>query len=308
MNVDIVVATYNGEKYIRQQLESILQQTHNDFRVLVRDDGSSDNTVKIIKEISVKDPRVYLIEDGLVSNGVGENFKKLLSHCSSEYVFLADQDDVWYQNKIEQMLAFAEKHFLNHSPCIAYSPGDIVDDSLHKTGSITDKQLSIVSIKDMLYSNGGVQGCAMVINKALYTRSLRYDFFWHMHDQVLSLYATVFGSIFYLSETSFMYRQHNNNVKGFNKKDKFFLLRKYFKRNNEYMIEKNTYDLFSSFLRVEKNSLTLAICKLLEEYSKIHNLSKLQQLKFTLFNRVRLSRSTAKALIKLLLVNGFVGQ
>ncbi|RJL38792.1 glycosyltransferase family 2 protein [Pectobacterium carotovorum] len=308
MNVDVVVATYNGEKYIRQQLESILQQTHHDFRVLIRDDGSSDNTVKIIKEISASDPRVFFIEDSLVSNGVGENFKKLLSHCSAEYVFLADQDDVWYRNKIELMIEFSKKHFLSNLPCIAYSPGDIVDDSLHKTGAITDKQLSIVNIKDMLYSNGGVQGCAMVINKALYTRALRYDFFWHMHDQVLSLYATIFGKIFYLSKTSFMYRQHNNNVKGFNEKNKMFLLCKYFKKNNEYMIEKNTYDLFNFFLRVERNSLSLAICNLLEEYSRIERLSKFQQLKFTLSNRVRLSRSTVKALIKLLLVKGFVEQ
>ena len=99
--IDILLATYNGSKYLHEQLDSILSQSYENINVIIRDDGSSDNTVMIIKEYEQKDNRVKLLSDNLGNLGFVRNFEKLMKNSTSEYLMFSDQDDIWYNNKVE---------------------------------------------------------------------------------------------------------------------------------------------------------------------------------------------------------------
>ena len=99
--VDILMATYNGGKYIAEQIDSILNQNYNDWKLYIRDDGSKDNTVNIVKEYIEKYPdKIILIEDGRRNLGPKLNFGELLKISKSEYCMFCDHDDVWMEDKV----------------------------------------------------------------------------------------------------------------------------------------------------------------------------------------------------------------
>ena len=99
--IDILLATYNGSKYLHEQLDSILSQSYENINVIIRDDGSSDNTVMIIKEYEQKDNRVKLLSDNLGNLGFVRNFEELMKNSTSEYLMFSDQDDIWYIIKLK---------------------------------------------------------------------------------------------------------------------------------------------------------------------------------------------------------------
>ena len=94
-SVDIVMGTYNGSPYIREQIRSIADQTHTDWHLYVRDDGSKDDTVAIVQALAADDARITLVQDGLGNLGVVRNFNCLLEQTRADYVLLCDQDDYW---------------------------------------------------------------------------------------------------------------------------------------------------------------------------------------------------------------------
>ena len=101
----ILLATYNGEKYIKAQIHSLLCQTYEDWNLLIHDDGSNDNTVNIIKKLQEKDERIILIEDGIKCGGAGANFLHILKNYSTaDYITFCDQDDIWLETKIEELM------------------------------------------------------------------------------------------------------------------------------------------------------------------------------------------------------------
>ena len=100
--IDILLAAYNGERYIAEQLDSLLSQTFQDFRILIRDDGSSDNTPAIIEEYSRKYPgQVEIVHDDVVCKDPVKNFFELLKHARADYVMFCDQDDVWLPKRVQ---------------------------------------------------------------------------------------------------------------------------------------------------------------------------------------------------------------
>lgn len=299
MIIDIIMASYNGEKYIAEQITSILRQTYKNIRLFIRDDGSTDNTVSIIKEFTRKDSRVFFIEDNLGSLRVGENFKNLLSYCSSDYVFLSDQDDFWNKDKVEILLKFSIENFQKSKPCIAYSSANVVNENLIDQNILTINKPKIVNSHDIFLMNGGIQGCSMVINKALYTLALKNKIEWYMHDQVLSLYAACFGKTFYLDQPLFKYRQHNKNVLGFNSSSTFKKLKKYILLRNNYLISKQSDELFINFFNIEKKELDEENELLFYNYIKRKN-NKINFFYYIASNGITLKRSILKAIVKLI--------
>ncbi|MBR4154305.1 MAG: glycosyltransferase [Paludibacteraceae bacterium] len=102
-SVAILMATYNGAKYLREQIDSLFVQTYRDWTLYIQDDGSKDATLDIIKEYS--DERIVLVDVGLTRQGAGMNFMSLLNMVESEYYMFCDQDDVWFEDKMEKELA-----------------------------------------------------------------------------------------------------------------------------------------------------------------------------------------------------------
>ena len=165
--VDILLATYNGEKYIREQIDSILNQNHKDFRLLISDDGSTDKTIEILQEYKEKDNRieVFLQKNNL---GVVKNFEFLLGKVEAKFYMFSDQDDIWKENKIEKSI---EK--INEGFDLVYSDLEVVDENLNVTYESYWKLKGIYNkIKkynnfESLYLNNFVTGCTIISRKEL---------------------------------------------------------------------------------------------------------------------------------------------
>ena len=219
--VDILLATYNGEKYLKEQIDSILEQTYSDFRLLISDDGSTDDTRKILEEYKNKDSRiqVFFQESNL---GVVKNFEFLLKKVESAYYMFSDQDDIWKAEKIEKSLNKIE----NDNCDLVYSDLEVVDEKLNVTYESYWKLKGIYNkIKkynnfESLYLNNFVTGCTIISKKELIDTYLPLpnSSKYVLHDYWISLILSQNGKIDYIEEPLIKYRQHKNNKVGSKKK------------------------------------------------------------------------------------------
>ena len=122
--IDILMATYNGEKYLVEQLDSIINQTYHNWNLLIRDDNSTDKTLEIIQNYHKKDKRIKILKDNKGNLGIVRNFEELLKSSESEFIMFSDQDDIWVENKLDMYLKMIEKiknkGFMIHSDAILF--------------------------------------------------------------------------------------------------------------------------------------------------------------------------------------------
>lgn len=216
--VEILIATYNGEKYISEQLESLLSQTYDNIHILIRDDGSKDRTIDIIKEYERKYPdKIQIIEDNIICKNSTKNFLHLIQYANAEYIMLCDQDDVWKANKIECTLAVmlnAESH--TNGPILVYSDYQLVNKNLEPL-NINRKELAIenehLDLPHLLIQNY-YTGCCGMMNKRLYKNIYEYCEGLATHDWWIAIYAAAFGKIIRIPEGLMLYRQHDKQVVG----------------------------------------------------------------------------------------------
>ena len=192
--IDILMATYNGEKFIREQIDSIINQSYSDWHLIISDDCSSDNTVNIIKKYKAKYPdKISIYENTVRSGSAKANFYRLLSHINNEYVMFADQDDVWLPEKISITLAMMqsyEKVYGSHNPVLVHTDLYVVDESLHRVYD------SLFDMQNMNYTRNGfnnilvqniVTGCTVMINQALVRHLYEIPVKSVMHDMWFAL-------------------------------------------------------------------------------------------------------------------------
>lgn len=206
------MATYNGAEFVAEQTESILNQTYKDWRLWVHDDGSTDDTVAIVKQYAAKDKRIQVVEDGVSGLGVARNFIHLLQYATAEYTMFCDQDDVWLPEKTEKMVAAIEKRDNSKAQAV-YSNAYLWSG---KRGIIANRNTLIYpkTLKQLLFHNTGIQGAAGIFNsktRELLTLPLRH---YAMHDHALLLCAMTMGEVSYIDEPLMYYRQHEHNVTG----------------------------------------------------------------------------------------------
>lgn len=222
--VCILMATYNGEKYLVEQIESILNQSITNWILLIRDDGSYDNTKKILALYEAKDPRIYLIDDVLGNLGVTSNFNRLMEvafSTSCRYFCFADQDDVWNKDKIKLMLEALidiEKKQDGVSPILLYSDLEVVDSNLNQ---IHPSFMKFQGLKhpanqqlEQLMTQNVITGCASFFNKALLEKAIPIPKSVIVHDWWLGLCAAVYQKNYYLDLALVKYRQHSTNQIG----------------------------------------------------------------------------------------------
>ncbi|BAM23310.1 glycosyltransferase family 2 protein [Streptococcus intermedius] len=217
MKVTILMSTYNGERFLAEQIESIRQQTYTDWQLLIRDDGSKDRTREIIQDFCQKDNRIRFVNPDSVENvGVIKSFFHLLKYQTSDFYLFSDQDDVWLPEKIELQLKEAEKYD-NTLPLLVYMDLKVVDQELnvvHESMIQTQSDHANTELLQELTENTVTGGVSM-INQALadlWTGQEEYDLL--MHDWYLALLATAFGKLVYIDKQGELYRQHSNNVLG----------------------------------------------------------------------------------------------
>ena len=171
--LDILMATYNGEAYISQQIYSLQQQTFTDWRLLIHDDGSTDRTIEIIRELAATDQRICLIEDGLCFHSAGRNFMHLLSLSTAPFISFCDEDDIWLQNKLSTQMEVIQAEDNNIPQCVYCNAYVYNVKARRPIGGISILNI-VKDLHDVLFANGGIQGCAMIINDKLREKCLLF--------------------------------------------------------------------------------------------------------------------------------------
>jgi glycosyltransferase involved in cell wall biosynthesis len=215
------MATYNGEPFLKQQLDSILAQSNQDWQLLIRDDGSDDNTVRIIEDYASRLPdKIRLIKDNGIRLGASLNFGKLLEYADTEYIMFSDQDDVWLQNKIELTLNAmkAAEQIYPHKPILIHTDLQVMDSELNTIAkSLWNYQKLFPEAGDDLnrvMACNIVTGCTVMINKKARDVSIPVPDEAIMYDWWLALNVCRHGKIIYVSIPSVLYRQHSRNRLG----------------------------------------------------------------------------------------------
>ena len=219
--IDILLAAYNGEKFIAEQIDSILGQTFQDFRLLIRDDGSSDNTPAIIEEYARKFPgKIEIVHDDVLCKNPYKNFMELLKHAKADYVMFSDQDDVWLPYKIQVSLWHIKDAERRNPglPVYVFSGLHVVDENLQSMNRFIILSVDRTEYKrftNLLMSNI-VPGCTSIFNKALYSKSKGYtDGIPFGHDSFLSALTATCGVLEHIPAAMILYRQHKNNKSGY---------------------------------------------------------------------------------------------
>lgn len=214
--VEIILATYNGEKYLREQLESILSQSITEFKVLIRDDGSTDETHSIITEYEKKDKRIHIIEDKKGNLGYVNNFFELLSYTRCEYVLFSDQDDVWQRDKIGKMLkvAYFELQLVGEKiPLLVHHDVTLTEENLKEKGLLIKRKGVKEGIQNFFFQNI-VQSAAMMINRPLIELLKKRPQEIKYHDKYMHYIVELFGKRSFIPESLMYYRQHGKNSVG----------------------------------------------------------------------------------------------
>jgi glycosyltransferase involved in cell wall biosynthesis len=220
--VDILLSTYNGEKYVVEQIDSILNQSFSNWQLIIRDDGSVDNTLNIIDDYCKRFPnKIRKITDAKGNVGVIRSFEILLGNTEAEYIMFCDQDDLWLSNKIEDSLdkmkqmesQYGNIPLLVHTDLIVVDKNrDLICKSFWQYSAlepeILDKNIYYLSICNC------ITGCTVLINKKAKEVSLPFVSPIEMHDVWIALHVKKYGEIDYLDIPTIEYRQHGLNQYG----------------------------------------------------------------------------------------------
>lgn len=215
MNV-ILMSCYNGSRYLSQQLESVLQQTVTDFTLLIRDDGSKDDTLQILQQC--EDSRIKVLSGENL--GPSGSFFALLEEArklGADNVFFCDQDDIWMPQKMELLLA--ELANCPSGPALVFSDFSMIDGEGTVTGDSYAAMAQLRIPQDgnffpKLLAQPYVFGCASALNKALLDLIVNPPEGIEMYDCWIALVASVFGTVRYLSTPTIYHRFHTSNATG----------------------------------------------------------------------------------------------
>jgi glycosyltransferase involved in cell wall biosynthesis len=221
------MATYNGSQYVKQQLESILIQLSDNDEVIISDDSSQDNTVEVIE--SLCDKRINLFYNQKFHSPIF-NLENTLKYAKGDYIFLSDQDDVWFLDKVRRTI-----DFLNVYDCVV-SDAIIVDTNM----AILSNSLFIFnhSKKGFIHNllKNGYAGCCMAFKRKILNYILPFPNDIPMHDIWIGLIAELFGKTYFYRKPLIYYRRHDNNASQTSKKSKHSLIKRLLYR---YTLVKN---------------------------------------------------------------------
>lgn len=246
------MATYNGASYIIPQIQSLQNQTFANWKLYIHDDGSTDETMKIIQSIATTDSRICIIMDGIRFHESGLNFMHLLKFSKAPFCIFCDQDDIWLENKLELMLRFIEAKD-NTIPQAVYSNSYVY---IPETSDISGYATLCFpqKLKDVLFLNCGIQGCALMFNAALRDICKNAPDIVAMHDHVLTVCAAALGELSYLNKRLMLYRRHQSTVTGPTAKklsdryNSFFDMDKTVMSHKHYLALQSLYQKYETYI------------------------------------------------------------
>lgn len=274
--VEVLLATYNGGRFLREQIDSILSQDYKNLRIVARDDGSSDNTTTILNEYERSFPnRFRVIPTDAPTGSAKDNFLKLMTASSAGYICFSDQDDVWMPDKVSrsmQAMARLEAHRGAAAPLLVFTDLRVVDDqlkTLHKSfwTQAGIEPSRIRKLATVLMQNP-VTGCTALINRPLVKLALHMPDEATMHDAWIGLLASACGSSEALRERTVLYRQHDRNVVGVEayRRSPRELMAVFLNRQPRVLQWKSNEKVAEALLRIHGQQLSTENRKLLMAY------------------------------------------
>lgn len=221
MKISVCMAVYNGEDFIKEQIDSILPQLKDSDELIVSDDGSTDQTLSIIN--SYADDRISVYPSG--RKNIILNFENALKKATGEIIFLSDQDDVWYPNKVSKMVKYLQDFDL------VFSNASVFNDTIDETTLLFNKGKIRTGLFRNLIKNNFI-GATMAFNRPILDKALPFPVNIYMHDAWIGSVAEIGGKTFYLDEPLIFYRRHGGNASQTGEKSKNSFLKKIAMRYN----------------------------------------------------------------------------
>lgn len=203
--ISVCIATYNGERYIEEQLRSVLRQLEDGDEVIISDDGSTDHTLDVLNSFADKRVKVY---GNSIHCGVTNNFSNAIVHSSGDYIFLCDQDDVWKDNKVKQCM-----EILQHADLVLHDM-EFMDAEGHEMG------MNAFSFrrpgKGVLYNlyKNSFTGCCMAFRREVLKYVMPIPLSVPMYDQWIGMLVSYYGRVELITDSLICYRRHDRNVTG----------------------------------------------------------------------------------------------
>ncbi|MCT4384164.1 glycosyltransferase family 2 protein [Lacticaseibacillus paracasei] len=287
--VVIVMSTYNGEKFLPDQLDSFIAQEYQNWRLIVHDDGSTDSTMQVLSDYAAKDNRIRVLEnDGHL--GIKRSFLSLLGQEEGDFYAFSDQDDVWHANKLS-VLVTRMKQEDPVVPTLIYSRFVEINGQGEQLPGSPHKPIYSTALKDLLLINT-VTGCTCMLNRALRECLLKrlsdldLDQI-HMHDWWAALVAAALGQVIFVDAQLVSYRQHKTNVLGAPGNDGFATrLGRFMKFRESRIVSSGSRQagqllaLYGSHLRAMDRPLVAGVASLFKGWAPIRKIRflKTQQL------------------------------
>lgn len=282
-SVEILLATFNGEAHLAEQLDSLLRQDYHDWRVLIRDDGSTDGTVTLLQRYVANYPkRFFWAENSSKRLGLVGNFSALMQCATAPYVMFCDQDDIWWPDKISVSLAHLQM-LENHQPegpALVYTDLAVCDDNAVRRADSywvfqhIDPELALHPAGALIQDNA--TGNTFIFNQALNRLAAPVPAQAPGHDWWVALVALYAGRIDYLNRSTLDYRQHARNASG----QKGLALAELFKKLPGYCVTMRVGYLQAGWLvqRLHRH-LSPANARLLQSHAALPSASLLTRLR-----------------------------
>ena len=259
MKLSVALCTYNGEKYIKEQLESILTQTKAIDEIIICDDGSNDETIAIIEQFQTEFPNKISLYQNQINLGSTKNFEKAISICTGDYIFLSDQDDVWKTDKTEKII----RYFLaNPSIEAVFTNGDLISDKGENftQNSLWDFTFFIESklekpinlYEHILFKANMVTGATLCFKKEIKDLILPIpNIKKFYHDEWIAIAIAHRNNLGYLTDRLISYRIHGNQQSGFSDNLKTYKSKKYQLKSN-YILGHDAPKSFKEYNQLAK--------------------------------------------------------
>ncbi|PQL92484.1 glycosyltransferase family 2 protein [Apibacter adventoris] len=272
-SISLVLATYNGEKYILEQLDSIMNQELLPNEIIIIDDCSTDRTYSILESYNFKEIKVQIIKN---EKNVGPitNFKRGINLATSDFIALCDQDDIWLPNKLKLSLNAILKLDFNNIPCAIFTDLRLIDEhnklianSLHSKWNIDPSKFDFF----LILTSNVVTGCTLLFNKLMQSeiQSMPEDIL--MHDYWIALIGYSIGQIKYVKQETVLYRSHNDSVTS--KKQSSFIM----KMRDFREVNQKQYEQLRKFMKQYKFCLRIEDREIVTKYLKMRKKNYIEQ-------------------------------
>lgn len=205
--ISVAMATYNGEKYIKEQIDTILNNLQENDELIISDDGSTDKTLDIIK--SVDDERIKIIKGP--QKGLKKNFANAIANTTGDYIFLSDQDDIWFENKVEKVYeCFINNDYIliQHDAIVVDSNNNVLFESFAR-----HRKVRTGIIRNLIKNS--YHGCCIAFKRELIKEILPIPDNVYLHDQWIGMVAELNGKTYFFNKKLMKYRRHEENTSSF---------------------------------------------------------------------------------------------